>query len=75
MKMSDDDLAAMFTYHPPGLSRKVSHERIRQAALAFARTVNKECPDSREKSLAITHIQTASMFANGALAIHGERKS
>jgi hypothetical protein len=30
------------------------------------------CPDSREKSIALTDLQSCRMFANAAIAIHNE---
>jgi hypothetical protein len=41
---------------------------IRDRALNFAAFIEEKCPDSREKSLAITNLEQAVMWANAAIA-------
>jgi hypothetical protein len=41
---------------------------VRAEALKFAEKINELCPDSREKSLAITHLEDAVMWANASIA-------
>lgn len=60
-----------FTYHAPKEGQPEKYERIRAAAKDFATVINEECPDSREKSLAITNLQQASMWANASIACNG----
>ena len=71
--MTPLQISEIFTYHPPTPQRAAVHEMIRDMMADVAQTVNGQLPDCREKSLAITAIQEASMWANAALAIHGER--
>lgn len=66
--MADDDLANRFTYHPPKGSQAERYEHIRAWALEFAQRINANCPDSREKSLAITHLENVVMWANASIA-------
>jgi hypothetical protein len=47
---------------------KERSERIRDEAVMFSHTINAAMPDSREKSLALTHIEEALMWANKGLA-------
>lgn len=57
-----------FTNHAPtedGLSLIVS---IRTSAKAFAHMIVGTCPEGREKSLALTHVEEALMYATAALA-------
>lgn len=67
--MDAADLANRFTYHAPK-----SHEQaekytwIRKEAHQLAILINEQAPDSREKSLAITHLEDAVMWANAAIA-------
>lgn len=68
--MNHDELKNIFTYHAPTINQTQDYEQIRRQALDFADLVNTICPESREKSLAITSIQQAVMWANAAKAIH-----
>jgi hypothetical protein len=66
--MDDEDLKNRFTYHAPKGSQALWYEDIRKQALNFARLLNKHCPDSCEKSLAIIHLEDAVMWANASIA-------
>jgi len=69
--MCPKDLNNRFAYHKPGSERIANdHAAMRAKALWFADHINKNCPDSREKSLAITKIEEAMMWANAAIARH-----
>lgn len=46
-----------FTYHAPKNDQSERYILIRDTALAFACLIDAQCPDSREKSLAITHLE------------------
>ena len=63
-------LDEIFTYHPPNEHQLGRYEAIRANARAFAHLIEEACPDSREKSLAITSLQQTVMWANAAIAIH-----
>lgn len=65
------DLESRFTYHPPKPGQPATYQGIRAAALDFARLIDAECPDSREKSLAITSLEEAVMWANASIARNG----
>ncbi len=64
------DLSNRFTYHAPKEGQAARYQEIRDAAHELARLLNEECPDSREKSLAITHLEDAVMWANASIARH-----
>jgi len=64
------DLANRFTYHAPKNGQVERYERIRDAAYALATLLNAECPESREKSLAVTHLEDSVMWANASIARH-----
>ena len=66
--MDLNDLFNRFTYHKPKEHQVPKFEAIRKDALNLAVTVNGMCPDSREKSLAITKIEEAVSHANAAIA-------
>ena len=62
------DLQNRFTYHAPKNDQPARYEDIRKTGREFAEVVNAHCPDSRERSLAITKIEEAVMWANAAIA-------
>jgi len=66
------DLKKRFTYHPPVGNQTQKYENIRKNALAFAELIDAMCPDSREKSLAITSLEEAVMWANASIARNEE---
>lgn len=71
MSQGEQQIVEMFTYHPPKDGQVETYQKIRDEAKEFALLVDAACPPSREKSLAITSIQQAVMWANAAIAIHG----
>ena len=66
--MATADLENRFTYHPPKPGQPETYQGIRDIALNFARTIDQQCPDSREKSLALTSLEESVMWANAAIA-------
>ncbi len=66
--MEAEDLANRFTYHTPKGDQAIRYEQIRDAAHDLAGIINERTPDSREKSLAITHLEDAVMWANASIA-------
>ena len=62
------DLENRFTYHPPAAGQPEIYAAIRAKAKRFAEHIDEQCPDGREKSLAITHLEDAVFWANAAIA-------
>lgn len=62
------ELERRFTYHAPKGNQPARYERIRAMAKNFAYALDQMCPDSREKSLALTHLEDATMWANASIA-------
>lgn len=70
---SEHDLRERFVHHPPTTQKRVdTHQLVRDTAAEWALLLNEILPESREKSLALTAVQEAAMWANSAIAIHGE---
>jgi hypothetical protein len=69
--VDSSDLDNRFTYHPPKPGQPERYEYLRRSARHLAGIFDENCPDSREKSLAITHLEDAVMWANAAIARHG----
>jgi hypothetical protein len=69
--MDEADLDNRFTYHAPRPEQVPLYENVRATAKRFAEDINAWCPDGREKSLAITHLEEVVFWANAAIARHG----
>ncbi len=67
-----EELETRFTYHTPNENDIEFYRIIRSMAADFADHVNEFVADSREKSIAITKIEEAVMWANAARARRGE---
>jgi hypothetical protein len=63
-----DDLLKRFTYHAPKGNQAQRYEKMREWGLHVASFIQENCPDSREKSLAITKLEEAIMWANASIA-------
>lgn len=68
--MTTEQIDNIFTYHSPKEGQPEKYTKIRDKAKELAHILNAECPESREKSLAITNLQQCTMFANASIAIN-----
>lgn len=69
--MNNEQLGEAFAgYRPPTPVTKEKYERIQKAVLDLAWLIQDLCPESREKSVALTDLQGVRMWANAAIAIH-----
>jgi hypothetical protein len=67
--MDQADIDNRFGYHPPKHSGQIAkYADLRDLACKFATVLNSLCPDSREKSLAITKLEEVVMWANASIA-------
>ena len=66
--MTTEQLENNFKYHAPKDNQPMKYDCLRKKARDFAIIVNELCPESREKSLAITNIENAVMWANASIA-------
>lgn len=73
MDIKKENLDNIFDNHTPPPVQIEKIEDIRGKAKEFAATIIDNCPDSREKSLALTHVQTAMMWANASIAINEKK--
>jgi hypothetical protein len=62
------DLDNRFTYHAPKPGQSARYEKLRFNGRNYADMINELCPDSREKSLALTALEECVMWANAAIA-------
>ena len=66
--MTRNELEIRFTYHAPHGDQPSKYTRIRNRAYDFAELIDELCPDSREKSTAMTKLEEAVMWANASIA-------
>lgn len=57
-----------FKYHSPKEGQPEKYTSIREKAKELAYLIDEVCPNSREKSVAITNLETAVMWANASIA-------
>ena len=66
--MDYQQIEKAFTYHAPKDGQPERYETIRINAKQLAELIYNMVPESREKSLAITKLEEAVMWANAAIA-------
>ena len=63
-----DEIETRFTYHTPKEGQLAKYDQLRTAGKVLAYLIVELTPDSREQSLALTHLEEAIMQANAAIA-------
>ena len=66
--MTTQEIQTRFTYHKPIGNQPQRYEVLRAMARNLATLINDLCPESREKSLAFTELESAIMWANASIA-------
>ena len=61
-------IESAFTYHAPKPGQPEMYTGIREKAKELAYLIDGLCPDSREKSLAMTKLEECAMWANASIA-------
>ncbi|MEY2873489.1 MAG: hypothetical protein RLZZ373_860 [Pseudomonadota bacterium] len=59
-----------YAYHKPSDDGMDRINRLREAFSAVDRAIKETCPDSRQKSVAITELETAAMWAIKAVVFN-----
>ena len=57
-----------FKYHAPKGGQPEKYEALREKAKELAYLIEEVCPGSREKSVAMTQLETAVFWANASIA-------
>ncbi len=57
-----------FTYHAPNKIQQTIYNALRVHAKILATFINNNCPDSKEKSIAINKLEESIMWANACVA-------
>ena len=68
--MTNEQIENVFTYHKPFGTQQERYQTIRYMAKLLAFAIQGNAPESGEKSLALTNLQQAVMWANAAIAIN-----
>lgn len=66
--MEAKELEIRFTYHAPKDDQNVRYNELRAKGKEFAELIERYCPESREKALAFTELESAVMWANASIA-------
>ena len=69
MAIGQDELHKRFAYHPATPDTATTYSILRDLFERLATAVDELTPDSREKSLAVTHLEDSLMWANKAVAM------
>jgi hypothetical protein len=67
-----EDIERRFNYHRPEGQKVYDHDAVRQAFKQFANYLNGILPAGREASVAFTELESASMWAQAAIARDGK---
>jgi hypothetical protein len=70
--MKKTEIENNFTYHKPMPHDLIKYERLRNMAKEYCELVNELCPDSKEKSNAITKIEESNMWSNASITRNPE---
>ena len=57
-----------FMYHAPKEGQQEKYQSLRAKAKELAYLIDEVCPSSREKSIAMTELETSIMWANASIA-------
>ena len=68
MEENFDRIENNFKYHEPKDDQPIRYDIIRDGARHLAHNIDINCPDSREKSLALTKLEEAVLWANASIA-------
>lgn len=66
--MNNPTIENNFSYHAPQEGQPEKYEEIRKKAKELAYLIDERVPNSREKSVAMTNLETAVFWANAAIA-------
>jgi hypothetical protein len=65
----DDQIVKATSHHPPSSNEVIeAHQAVRIETANMMATIYRVVPNSRERSVALTHLETAMMWANAGIA-------
>lgn len=66
--LKPDEIRDRFQYHPPSSEGVEAHAGLTEWFVSLGGFIEKVCPDGREKSLVMTKLEEAKMWASAAVA-------
>lgn len=69
--VTHENVADVFTYHPPTPDQVAAYARIRDSAAELARVILDNTPVSADQQAALRKLREAVMTANAAVALRG----
>lgn len=63
-----NDLESRFSHHPPTPGQAEKYAQVRSHLLEIAQKIDEICPNSREKSLALTKLEEVMFWSNASIA-------
>lgn len=66
--MDIKDIQSRFTYHPSNEEKDKKYQQLRLQFLNLAILMDELCPDSREKSLAMTDLENSLMWIDKGIS-------
>lgn len=66
--VANTDFESIYNWHSPQGTQPERYQTLRDRFRGLAQTVEALCPESRERSLALTYLEQASMWASAAIA-------
>jgi len=64
----NETLETNFKYHPPTQEKQDKYVALRETAKSLAYLITDLCPESRERSIAVTGLEASIMWANASIA-------
>jgi (p)ppGpp synthase/HD superfamily hydrolase len=71
MPPTADQLADLFSHHPPTAFQQLQYDKLRKQAIVMARVIDAQCPTCADRTHAMRLLQSALMFANRSIALQG----
>lgn len=62
------DLDKIYTYHAPKPGQPEKYQALRNKAKELAQLIVDSCPESRERSVALTNLETTIFWVNAGIA-------
>lgn len=66
--LTEQELQSRFSYHAPTPDVEPKYVKIRETCKELAREILIQCPDSRERSVALTKLDEVMFWSNASIA-------
>lgn len=68
-RLTLENVEDVLSFHSPNAEQIAKYAAVNEAAVEFTKVLLTLCPEGRETSLALTHLQDARHWANSAIAM------